>query len=1233
MEAKPTSFLRQALNLKPVQQREVQHESIQQRDITPILKPVFRLLAQVEKTLDCQLQQTLAPLTRERATQEELKTALETLQALIPPNPEIQPNLKTQASNLRALYTLRDTAIKHVLLQNRHQFSQNTDAQNQAITATLHPFRLASRHLEVQLASSAGMVPGAPSEETDSRTIQSSKQTPLSVRSTVATCAQIALAQRIKPLNFSDPKNPSPDSEAQEPLNPPLTQQEHLELQKALLTIHTRRAELSPILRKRIEFLTESPAIEAGTLLTVSAIFRSLTPTPHSLARLEREEKLFSGSVQDVGTSIENLDGIHQSETQARRNLTELFDTFDLVKVPDSFVVPETPEALRLSLFQSIRKVAPTLGKTTTIIMVEKLAANNDWLSQYYQHGPDAILNADSYRHFVSISEPELTLFGNPSEPDQYLAETQNLRDTLTLINQAEGLMYTKEVYAAITHPHRDTVLELSKRISDDNLPLEQITPEYTREVYSHLANPDTDSLLQVAKRLFDENVPSEDETRHQLVKTLAITRHNATALHQAITQETEGALRSLETLPDELAKLEERNKVGASLVRMISLLSQRDVFSSLQKEIENQTALLSAQQDAETIDLVAQTNITERLATLQAIRDFTENPDDMDGDTYQRMILVVSHQHPPETTKERALITLLDHKTNDGLRVRTSEVLTKIEQDSGIPHLLTRLRSDLGVLRRFSEFLTVPNPQTPARLALSICNTPPNFKSHCKKDLISALKNTLAAHPWKNPASPKAEDIASTYTDYLAAKQAYKDDPGSANLLNSIQNLYKRTSEILKNTQGQLSQTNALALDLVSNDAGSLQALENKLLGAILDHPKPLPAIEFLASWENTLGNQTTLIHQNVSASDRPHRTSMPLVAARLQTKIENLLSISSHYQAIAEKPEALTETYIQFERSEHLNAELAKREPEAEVYRDVYFYTSITEPWEARMERALDKADLQITNLQSQLKEYENQYLHLYEPHQDARETDAPAQDTEAKRKDLSKLLGKHERRLRELLLKRQRLQEHKDLSMALNKANTPEQIKEALHTEPKAIRSLADAFDHAMRITPDTEKLDLPAIDIPQVTPIQMLEGAAIHQSLNRINELLKEAEKSLAHLTPALRDNQLANLNPLVASSELKKALFTHLKDIELQLFESGKTMDLNPVDIAEFIAENPELQTTQNQWIETLQKTQTQLTDTLNYVKALPPSQKLQVKDATPAHTRSERKQEAAQLAI
>jgi hypothetical protein len=73
-------------------------------------------------------------------------------------------------------------------------------------------------------------------------------------------------------------------------------------------------------------------------------------------------------------------------------------------------------------------------------------------------------------------------------------------------------------------------------------------------------------------------------------------------------------------------------------------------------------------------------------------------------------------------------------------------------------------------------------------------------------------------------------------------------------------------------------------------------------------------------------------------------------------------------------------------------------------------------------------------------------------------------------------------------------------------------------------------------------------------------------------------------------------------------------------------ESAKNIDLSPVDMAEFIAENPELQTTQNQWIETLHNTYQRLEDTLTYVKQLPKQQIVQ--QTTPSNSKTHTHQPA-----
>jgi cob(I)alamin adenosyltransferase len=117
--------------------------------------------------------------------------------------------------------------------------------------------------------------------------------------------------------------------------------------------------------------------------------------------------------------------------------------------------------------------------------------------------------------------------------------------------------------------------------------------------------------------------------------------------------------------------------------------------------------------------------------------------------------------------------------------------------------------------------------------------------------------------------------------------------------------------------------------------------------------------------------------------------------------------------------------------------------------------------------------------------------------------------------------------------------------------------------------------------------------------------MLEAGAIEQTIKNIKTTLKEAQETLKIRTPNIADLDIDNISPETAVAELKRSTFKVLKEIEMHLWESGQSIKLSKEEEEEFLKSNPDMIEARKDWVDTLQKANTELNSTFEYAKTQP----------------------------
>lgn len=1111
---------------------------------------VIRLLAETKKIADAAIKERLSALDKGESTNKDFQKSIQTICSLsLPDEGTPGPETWEAASQTEILYSLREQIVGRVMLRNKRAFENSGPEEGAKMVNALGKFRRASRSAEIYYASRENMVPG--SSRTDARLLMDSpKKAKTAALEEVLYClTQIALGT----IKDSSPK---------------INAQTNLELQRASLLLQNPRnpkPDVSSLIMEQKNSILTPTDSKIKLLEKIKSIFDPLCTEERLKEKLTREIAIFDDIEQAIGTNIESLDALSQEEFSSVKTLEAVYDQLESVKRSESYSKPQTEEELQLAIFQGIREVAPSMGKTTTAVMTSQLSKDPEWVDKFLEVGSEAIHSAPSYKNLIVLTEPENSLFGEPGDPERYMEEGKSLRDALGLIYNAESAIYT-------------------------------------RAIHESLSQKDREEILSQANQVLHEELSTEEMEANPILKTLNTIQLNADKMANAVSKEVEGSEKSLEILPIALKEKERQERVSESLSKAMTLLTRDEVSNALEqilKTEEESLATLLANPDTEDNDKAAIVHTKEKIATLEALRDFSINPYDLENKAYEDMISTIALTRVPRTLREHALISLCDNKAADGTRLKTKEMLMRLETESGVSKLTNMLRGHIGVLRQYKERESAPVTVKKKELALSICRAPENLKKSMREEIRAALKSCLTSPPWKNPYNTSTSDLGACNTSYLIAKKEYGEGD---QLFNAIKALHSKTAEIQKDSDGSLwVRAEKVALSLRSKDPDSLKALETKVLNLALSSPNPKEALNYMTSWYNSIGYEATLQEESLHSPDEGyyHFEPLPLVATKIQTKIENLFEIGKYLKAVSNSPEALAETYIQQRLHEKRNTS--------------------TEAWEERLARSEKKIELEISQEIKELGQWKEKFNSIFDDQEDDDLTPEERDKQKSMKTVCQRKILQKERAVQTLVLKKERLINLKATSLSIKGAKNAKDVTKALASEEEKGFSLSmeTALNAALKLAESPTKICLPQSTNKVATPLQMLEAAAIEKTLKNIKSTLNEAKDILKLRLPNVSDLDIENINPEKSVEELKKSAFKVLKEIEMHLWESGQSIKLSKEEEEEFIQSNPEMIEARKDWVETLKKTEATLHGTFEWAKKQPQIERRKIKEKEP----------------
>jgi hypothetical protein len=1115
--------------------------------VAETIHTVIRLLAETKKVTNAAIKERLSALDRPESTNREFHKAIQTISALsMSEEGTPAPETWEAAARTEILYNLRDQIVGRVMLRNRRAFENSGPEEGARMVNALGQFRRTSRNLEVRYASRENMAPG--SSRTDARLLMDSpkKAKTAALEEIVYTLTQIAIGT----IKDTTPK---------------ISTDANIELQRYAVLLQNPRSpkpDIGIILSQQKETILDSKTSKDALVSQVSELLKTLCADDKDKEKLAREIAIFDDIQESIGTNIETLDSLAQEEFSSVKSLETIYDQLDSVKRPESYTKPETPEELQLAIFQGIREIAPSMGKTTTMVMTSQLSKDPEWVEKFLESGTDAIYNAPSYKNLIVLTEPENTLFGQPGDPEQYMEEGKTLRDALNLIYKAESSMYT-------------------------------------RSVQESLAQKDRDTILAHANKVLHEDISDAELKSDPVLSELSIIQENAEKMANAVSKEMEGSEKSLEVLPSALKEKERQDKVAEALNKTMSLITKDEVSSALERILRTEEETLSAlldNPDQTENDKASIVHTKEKIATLEALRDFSRDPYDLENKEYEDMISTIALTRVPRTLREHALISLCDNKAADGTRLKTKDMLMRLETESGVANLTNMIRSSIGTLRHYKERESAPVTIKKRELAISVCRAPENLKKSMKEEMRNALKSCLIPPPWKSPFNTTSKDLGNCNTAYLIAKKEYGQE---SPLFKSIRALHSKTAEIQKES-GNSSWVRAekIALDLRNNEEGSLKNLEKKVLNLCLNEKNPKEALDYLSSWYNSIGYEATLQEETLHLPEEGyyHFEPIPMVAAKIQTKIENLFEIGKYLKAVSRSPEALAETYIQHRLHEKKN--------------------TTVEAWEERLERSEKRVVSEINQELRELKEWKEKFNSIFEDQDDDDLTPEEIDKNKSMRAVCHRKIMQKERATETLILKKERLRNLKQTSLSLKGVKKADDIGKALGLENKSEfgLSMESALNAALKLANSPSKIVLPPKIDKTATPLQMLEAGAIEQTLKNIKSTLKEAQEILKVQSPAVAELDIENVAPEKSVEQLKKSTFKVLKEIEMHLWESGQSIKLSKEEEEEFLQSNPEMIDARKDWVDTLKKTDQALQGALEYAKTQPKVEKRKPKD-------------------
>jgi hypothetical protein len=1130
-------------------------------DTSESVHTIMRLLAETKKVTNAAIRERLSALQSPTSTNKEFNRALQTVAALTLPEEGVPaPENWEQSARTEILYSLREQIVERVMLRNKRVFESSGMEEGIRMIKALAIFRKASKSLEIRYCSRENMVPG--SNNIDSNVLMDSpkKAKIAALEETLYCLAQLSLGTTRESL-------------------PKMLEEESANLQQSSLILQNPRGQkptLEERMKSRIEEALSGSNAKTRVLAIVKDIFSSLNPDEKSKKTLEHELSIFDEVEATIGTNIEEIDSLSKEEFGNVQELEEIYNKLEKVRKPEKFAPPSNKQELELYVFQGIRDIAPSLGKTTTVILTSQLANDSEWVERFKENGTDAIYNAKAYKKIITLTEPENTLFGDPTDPDKYMEEGKTIRDALSMVYKAEASMYNTAIYESLSQEDREDIQSLAQRVLTGDIAPEEVE-----------SNP--------------------------TIKALETIQSNAEKMASAVGKEVEGSEKSLETLPRALKEKERQERVSEALNNAIRELSSPEIMAGIETLISEEegkiSELLSTEENEETKPS-AIVNSKEKIATLEALRDFSKGFEELENQDYDNLLGTIGLTRVPRTLREHALVSLCDNKAANGTKLKTKDILVRLEATTGQNGLTNKIRGGLGRLRHWKERDTAPMEIKRKDLALSICRAPENLKRNIPRELTAALKSCITCPPWKDPFSIGPKELGLCNGAYLVAKKSYGPEEG---VMKKIRALHTRTAELQKEA-GKSIRTRAekIAEDLRSKAPNSLKSLENDLLREILRCPSPKDALEYLESWYNSIGHEPTLQAQtNQDKKDKEVYESLPMVGRKIQTKIENLLEISKFLKEVSRNPEALAETFIQHRLHEQKNID--------------------KEAWEDRMDRAKRKIEVEITREKKELEDWKSKFNNIFDDSNEEELSPDEIERTKSMKAVCFRKILQKERAVEMLFLKRDRIRNLERTTKSLKHMEKPEDVTEALREkieEPFSF-SMGSALDAALTLAGNPTKIELPKKKMGIATPLQMLEAGAVERSVKAIRETLKDAAVILKERVPELSELDIDNQRPESIAHELKKATFSVLKEVEMHLWESGKSVKLSKEEEEEFLTNNPEMLSARKDWIDKLQKTKEDLKETALWAVTQP--QKEEKKKRSLEKDEKETKQELEEL--
>jgi hypothetical protein len=1164
-------------------------------DISETIHTVMRLVAETKKVADAALRERVSAITSQNPNNRNINRAYQMVSAIsLAGEGSPRPENWELSARTESLYSLREQIVNRVMLRNRRVFESSGIEEGMRMVKSLATFRRASRSQEIRYCGRENMVPGSANTDSNVLTDSPRKAKMAALEETLYCISALVIGATKDSL-------------------PKLQETEVIEIQKNSILLqnpNSPRPIVTETMENRLKDLDSGTKSKERLLSVLTEIFTALNPDEKSKNTLKREIELFDEIESSIGSNIEEVDSLSSEEKVAVRLLEDAYAELEKTERLSREKPASTKEEVSLKIFQGLREIAGNLGRTTTLVLTAQLAKDEVWLKDFAQNGADAIYNANAYKKLITLTEPENTLFGDPSDPDKFMEEGKTLRDALGLIYQAESAIYSGAIYESI-------------------------------------AQSDREDLQLLAEKVLHSEISTNEMEENPILKSLATIQSNAEKMAAAVTKEVEGSQTSLELLPRALKEKERQEQVALALSSCVKMLAKSEVSSAIESLIKEDTERLeelrenveSSEQGEDDMTTKAQiVNTKEKLATLEALRDLGKDHNALEGLDYTNLLGTISLTRVPRTLREHALISLCDNKAANETKLKTKETLVRIEALSKEEGLTNAMRANLGRLRHWKERETIPQEINKHELAISICRTPENLKRTIPRELTSALKSCIACPPWKDPFHISPRDLGNCNGTYLVAKNAYSDDE---RIWKRIKSLHARTSALQKEAgKNPITRGEKIGEDLRSNKEGSLKSIESGLLRDILDHKQPKEALDYLESWYHSIGHEQTLHDATIkevvnnsnekntqevlevtpeipskpergTKSSKKHRSNtIPYVAAKIQTKIENLLEIGRHFKEVSKNPEALAETYIQHRL--HINRGVDK------------------ESWEQRIERAQKKVDLEINKEKKELEDWKLKFNAYFD---DNIEEEVNAEEAERSRsiKNVCFLkISQKERAIETLYLKRERLRSLGYTSKSLKRIENPDEVTHALRNQEEEKEglsvSMGTALDAAFALAGNPEKIMLPKKKMSMATPLQMLEAGTVEKTINSIRGVLKEAAVVLKERDPSLAELDLDNKNPEAICGDLKTATFKILKEVEMHLWESGKSVKLSREEEEDFLKNNPEMLATRKEWIDQLQKSSEELKTTVEYAK-LQPRKKEKQKQSKPKSVEKGRESE------